>query len=145
MQPVENLQPLDLRDAVEALVPRGEHFDAAGWTIRPALTRAFQPIAPRRANAADEIDPGIGARWQVDRQFARPDLVEADHGDQLSKPTITSDALIMAYAVWPALSPSSSTASLVIEAGTMVPPTPSRTWAVVAPFLASRPLPSGRF
>src|SRR5262252_6916073 len=55
---------------------------------------------------------------------------------------MTSDALTIAIAVTPALSPSSSTASLVIEAVTIWPGAISRrTCAVVAPFFTSRILP----
>ena len=41
----------------------------------------------------------------------------------------------------PTLMPSSSTASLVIEEVTMLPPISTRTWEVVAPFLTSTTVP----
>src|SRR5215468_10495316 len=51
---------------------------------------------------------------------------------------------MMANASCPTLRPSSSTASLVIEAVTIVPPTSIRTCAVVAPFFTSTLLPLRR-
>src|ERR1700751_543253 len=55
---------------------------------------------------------------------------------------MTSEALIIAIAAPPAVRPSSSTASLLIEAVTIWPGAISRrTCAVVAPFFTSRILP----
>src|SRR5262244_252874 len=77
------------------------------------------------------------------------ELAAAD-GHQLSRhghraqslATMTSEALITAYAGSPAFRPSSSTASLVMDEVMMVPPPTSIfTWAVVAPRFTSRILP----
>src|SRR4029079_14899721 len=75
---------------------------------------------------------------QERRRQARDECTAVDQ----STPTITSLALITATAALPLASLSSSTASLVIEAGTMTPPPISiRIWDVAAPFATSTMVP----
>src|SRR4029077_10384995 len=72
------------------------------------------------------------------RRQARDQGPEVDQ----SPPTMTSLALITAIAALPFASLSSSTASLVIDAVTMVPPPISiRICEVVAPFMTSTMVP----
>ena len=62
-------------------------------------------------------------------------------GGQPSTPTITSDALTTAEAFDPTFSPSSATASLVIEAVTVAPPMSILTWLVTAPLTMAVTVP----
>lgn len=94
VKPVENLKPLEIRDAIEGLVPGMKEFDATRRAVEPALAWAFQAIFPRRVNAANEGEARGVKSAGLNLHFIPPDLVAANQVQ--SMPTMTSDALITA-------------------------------------------------
>ncbi len=70
VEPVQHLQALVARDAVEGRAPGGKHLDPAGRPVGPALARAAEPVGPGRADAADEDEAGIVRGGQLDRDLA---------------------------------------------------------------------------
>ena len=43
VQPVEDLQPLELSDAPQAVRPRGVELETTGRAVEPALPRRLEP------------------------------------------------------------------------------------------------------
>src|SRR5262249_12602329 len=121
-----------------ALVAHGEGWGEGGNEARTfplAICRAARPPHP------DPLPPsrGEGAGGTA----ARAKIPAGGEGERASQPTATStsEALTTAVAAIPLASFSSSTASLVMEAVTMLPPISMRTCDVVAPLTTSTTVP----
>src|SRR5215510_4312871 len=87
VHPIEDLDALIVVDAVESRDPRREDLDAAGRPVGAPLARAHQTVGPRRVDASDEDEAGIGSGRRIDRNLARPDLVAPDHRQSPRSPT----------------------------------------------------------
>src|SRR5690606_26551900 len=119
----------------------GKHEHARG------RSRGIDSLDPRRhlhrsARGVGKAAPLLRSGRQGGEQEKRSDGNQhnAPHGGRPGGgylPTMTSDALMIADASLPTLSWRSSTASLVIDAVTTLPPMSIRTCAVVCPFLTS--------
>ncbi|WP_425474865.1 VOC family protein [Nocardioides cheoyonin] len=127
---------------------------------KPARNRLFFEIAPVDAEQGTELDRlvTLGARPLETLDDGSLFLADPDGNEfrlltaggpgrrprerRQSIATMTSEAFTTAYAFWPTARPSSSTASLVIEAVTVVPPMSRRTCEVVAPLVSSTMVPS---
>ena len=79
MEPVDDLDALELSKAVERGDPRLEHFDPAEWPVSPPLPWRFHARDPRRVDATDEDQPGIRRGRHLHRNLGFPYLVLADH------------------------------------------------------------------
>src|SRR5262245_22076354 len=80
VKPVQDLQALELVDAVERVLPAIEDLDPADRTVGPAMARRHQPRGPWRADAADEDEAGVGGGWQIDRDLAVTNFLLTNHG-----------------------------------------------------------------
>src|SRR5262249_903492 len=119
--------------------PGFENLDPANRTINTALPRRHESGGPRRTDAPDKYEPGVGSGRGLDRNFGVANLVLANH---YYLPTMTSEAFIIAHASSPTLRPRSATASLVMEAVIIDPcPISMLTCDVVAPAVTATTLP----
>jgi hypothetical protein len=85
MQPVEHFQALVLRHAVERATPRLEDLDMALRAVGSALARAFEPIGPRRVDAPDEHETGVGRGRRIDRDLAVAYFIISHHSASVSR------------------------------------------------------------
>src|SRR5690606_18517871 len=79
MHPVKNLEMAVLLYPRQRRMPERIDLDAANGAIVTASPGALLRGLPRRADAADEIDAGIGRALDLDRDLARPDAFTKRH------------------------------------------------------------------